>query len=57
MRPTTLLTLSLLLLLSSFPLVALGTGDGPVALWWVGLAAIAVGGALPPLSRFVVDDD
>lgn len=57
MRQETLLAIALVLLLVSFPLIALGTGDAPAALWWLGLATLVAGGALPPIARFVADDD
>lgn len=57
MRQKTLLAIALVLLLVSFPLIALGTGDAPAALWWLGLATLVAGGALPPIARFVADDD
>lgn len=47
------LTLSLLLMLAAFPLISIGSFHGPDALWWTGLAALAIGGALPPVRRFV----
>lgn len=45
------LSLSLVLLLIAFPLISIGTTSGPPFLWWLGLAALVVGGVLPPLRR------
>ena len=47
------LALSMVLLLAAFPLISLGTTQGPEALWWLGLLALVVGGAIPPVQRFV----
>lgn len=47
------LGLSMILLLVAFPLISFGTMEGPDALWWLGLLALALGGAIPPLQRFV----
>ena len=46
------LSISLVLLLIAFPLISMGTTTGPDVLWWLGLAALALGGVLPPLRRF-----
>lgn len=48
------LSLSMALLLAAFPLISIGTTQGPPILWWLGLLAIAVGGAIPPVRRFIV---
>ncbi|QYX56437.1 hypothetical protein K1T73_15490 [Roseovarius sp. SCSIO 43702] len=45
------LSISLVLLLIAFPLISIGTTSGPPVLWWAGLAALVVGGVLPPLRR------
>jgi hypothetical protein len=45
------LSISLVLLLIAFPLISIGTTSGPPLLWQVGLAALALGGVLPPLRR------
>lgn len=47
------LTLSLVLLLVAFPLISLGTWNDNPALWWAGLLALAAGGLLLPLRRFI----
>lgn len=46
------LSISLLLLLAAFPLISIGTTSGPPILWWFGLAALGLGGLIPPLRRF-----
>lgn len=48
------LSISLVLLLAAFPLISHGATSGPPALWWLGLAALAIGGLLPPLRRFTI---
>lgn len=48
------LTVSLLLMLAAFPLISIGTTKGPPMLWWLGLAALGVGGLIPPVRRFLV---
>lgn len=45
------LSVSFVLLLSSFPLISLGTTGGPDFLWWAGLAALLVGAMIPPVQR------
>lgn len=48
------LSVSLVLLLAAFPLISIGTTSGPPLLWWLGLAALGIGGLIPPVRRFVV---
>lgn len=48
------LSLSLVLLLAAFPLISYGTTQGPAFLWWLGLLALAAGGAIPPVARFLM---
>lgn len=47
------LGLSMALLLVAFPLISLGTTQGPDALWWLGLLALVAGGSIPPLQRLI----
>ena len=47
------LSLSMVLLLAAFPLISLGTTEGPAVLWWLGLLALAAGGLIPPMRRFL----
>jgi hypothetical protein len=42
---------SLVLLLVASPLISIGTTSGPRVLWWTGLAALCVGGLIPPVQR------
>jgi hypothetical protein len=53
---TKMLALTLLLMLVVFPLTAVGTARDTPALWWAGLAVLAVASAIPPALRFVSDD-
>lgn len=48
------LSLSMILMLAAFPLISIGTVQGPQWLWWLGLAALCIGGAIPPVKRFLV---
>ena len=49
--------LSLLLMLAAFPLVSVGTtGDRPIV-WWLGLASLALGALIPPVMRFVPQEE
>ncbi|MFL1404469.1 hypothetical protein ACJO2E_03860 [Marinobacter sp. M1N3S26] len=45
------LSLSFLLLLASFPLISIGTTEGPAFLWWLGLVVLLVGAMIPPAQR------
>lgn len=56
MRTVTVLGLALALSLLAFPLVSIGTTQDTEALWWVGAALLLLGGLIPPVSRFVLDD-
>jgi hypothetical protein len=47
------LSLSMLLLLVAFPLISVGSTQGPPLLWWLGLLALVVGGLIPPAARFL----
>jgi hypothetical protein len=47
------LSISLVLLLAAFPLISIGTTTGPPVLWWFGLAALGLGGSIPPVRRFL----
>jgi hypothetical protein len=50
---TKALTASLVLLLAAFPLTAVGTDRDLTWLWWLGLAVLAIGSAIPPALRLV----
>ncbi|MFA5489915.1 MAG: hypothetical protein WC284_11960 [Candidimonas sp.] len=45
------LSVSLLLLLGSFPLISIGTTYGPSFVWWLGLVALLIGAMIPPAQR------
>lgn len=47
------LSISLVLLLAAFPLISVGTTTGPPLLWWLGLAALGLGGLIPPVRRLI----
>lgn len=47
------LSVSLVLLAIAFPLISLGTTDGPAWLWWAGLLALTCGGLIPPVQRLL----
>lgn len=42
---------SFVLFLLAFPLVSLGTTEGPPWLWALGLASLTLGASLPPAQR------
>ncbi len=44
---------SFVLMLVAFPLISLGTMDGPPVLWWIGLAALTIASLMPPVMRFL----
>lgn len=53
----TLMALVLILLLLPFPLISIGaTQDIPV-FWWIGLAFLAIGGAIPVVLRFTTTEE
>lgn len=47
------LSSSLVLFFVAFPLISFGTTTGSPILWWLGLAALGVGGLIPPARRFL----
>jgi hypothetical protein len=51
------LGIALVLLLASLPLISIGTMQENATLWWAGLGLLIVGGAVPPVTRFVIRDD
>lgn len=46
------LATSLVLMLASFPLISIGSTDGPEFLMWLGLALLALGGLIPLARRY-----
>jgi hypothetical protein len=57
MNKLTLLIISFILFLISYPLISLGTMDGGDALWIAGLVALGLAGLIPPASRFIGAED
>ncbi len=49
--------LSLLLMLAAFPLISIGTTNGRPIIWWLGLASLALGALIPPVMRFVPQEE
>lgn len=47
------LSVSMVLLLAAFPVISYGTTHGTAWLWQVGIAALVVGGVIPPAGRFL----
>jgi len=48
------LSLSMVLLLAAYPLISIGLMPGrPDYLWRAGLVLLVVGGAIPPVRRFL----
>lgn len=47
------LSTSFALFLIALPLISIGTTSGPRLLLWIGLAALCVGGLIPPVQRLV----
>jgi len=52
-----LLATSLVLLLLALPLISWGTWSDVPALWWAGVIAALIGALIPPVARFVTDDE
>jgi hypothetical protein len=57
MSKLTLLIISFILFLISYPLISLGTMDGGDALWVAGLVALGLAGLIPPASRYIGEED
>ncbi|MEO8992213.1 MAG: hypothetical protein ABI284_07090 [Nitrosospira sp.] len=49
----TYLTISFVLLVLAFPLISIGTSQGPAWLWHLGLSSLITGGMIPPLYRLL----
>lgn len=47
----TALSIALVLLLLSVPIISLGTTNGQPAVWGLGLAALGLGALIPPARR------
>ncbi|QIG49361.1 hypothetical protein G5V57_17500 [Nordella sp. HKS 07] len=52
-NPLAYLSTSFVLFLVALPLVSIGTTSGPRILLWLGLAALCVGGLIPPVQRLL----
>lgn len=52
-NPVVYLSTSFVLLIISYPLISFGTTHGPDFLWWLGLAALVLGAAIPPAQRLL----
>lgn len=52
-NPLAYLTLSFCLFLIALPLISIGATSGPPFLLWAGLAALCVGGLIPPVQRLL----
>ena len=57
MNEMTVQIVSLLFLLAPLPLIVYGVLEGVAALWWLGIALVIVGGVIPPLTRFVFEEE
>ena len=57
LNTTTLQAISFVLFLAALPLVSFGTMEDQELLWYAGLVLLLIAGILPPLGRFVVQDD
>jgi hypothetical protein len=57
MNTTLILAVAFVLFLVALPLISFGAMEEMEALWWAGLALLAVAGILPPVTRFIGADD
>lgn len=57
MNEDRMLSASLVLMLVSMPLISAGSWNDIAVLWWIGLALLVAGAAMPPVMRFAIDDD
>ena len=51
--PIAYLSVSFFLFLLAVPLISVGTTSGPRLLLWLGVAALCIGGLIPPLQRLL----
>ena len=52
-NPIVYLSTSFALFLIALPLVSIGATSGPRLFLWMGLAALGIGGLIPPLQRLL----
>lgn len=52
-NPLAYLSTSFVLFLIALPLISAGTTRGSPVLWWIGFAALCVGGLIPPVQRLL----
>lgn len=52
-NPLAYLGTSFVLFLIALPLISIGTTGGSPVLWWIGLAALCIGGLIPPVQRLL----
>jgi hypothetical protein len=52
-KPIAYLSTSFFLFLIAVPLISIGTTSGPSSLLWAGLAALCIGGVIPPAQRLL----
>lgn len=57
MTPLKTLAIALALLVPPVFLVSLGTEGDNATLWWAGLVLLAVGGLIPPATRFLFPEE
>jgi hypothetical protein len=57
LNPTILQAIAFVLFLLALPLLSFGTVEEQEVLWYVGLAMIVIAGVLPPLGRFLGEED
>jgi hypothetical protein len=52
-KPVAYLGASFILFMAAPVLISIGTTGGPRALLWMGLAALCIGGLIPPVQRLI----
>lgn len=49
--------ISLVLMLAAFPLISIGSTGGQPVVWWLGLASLGIGSLIPPVLRYLPEED
>ena len=49
--------LSLLLMLAAFPLISVGSTGDQAIVWWLGLASLVIGALIPPIMRYLPEEE